>query len=389
MGQLLQKRRRFLALALALLLFSSPGCHDNSWPLWHSFSARFIDPSTGRVFDPSGDQHSTSEGQAYALFFALTANDRPTFNRVLAWTQANLAAGDLAAHLPAWLWGKDKDGSWKTLDPNSASDADTWLAYTLIEAGRLWNLPADTDLGRSMLELIAQKEVANLPGFGLMLLPGPSGFQHGNAATLNPSYLPLFLFQRFAAVDPSGPWYAIASNIPRFLDQCARHGFAMDWVEYDPGDGFHPVADPATSGSAANIAPVGSYDAIRVYLWAGLISPEVPARVPILNSVAAMSSWLAAHNAPPEKVSDQGIPSGQSGPIGFSAALIPYLHALPADERAASTQIIRLSSQRDPGTGLYGKSAAYYDQCLALFSTGFSTGKFSFGQAGELIVKLN
>jgi endo-1,4-beta-D-glucanase Y len=385
-------RHRF-TLALALALLAPPlGCRNSSPQLWHAFSARFIDPD-GRVFDPSGDQHTTSEGQAYALFFALTAGDRAIFNRVLAWTQSNLAAGDLSAHLPAWRWGKAADGSWKVLDPNSASDADTWLAYTLLEAGRLWNLPAHVSLGRAMLALIAKNEVANLPGFGPMLLPGPSGFQHGDATTLNPSYLPLFLFQRFAAVDPTGPWYAIASEIPRFLDQSARRGFAMDWVEYDPGDGFHPVADPPTAGSGASSAsasfPVGGYDAIRVYLWAGLISPEVPARVSILNSIAGMGAYMATHDAPPEKVTDQGMPSDSSGPVGFSAALIPYLRALPDAQKPASAQIIHLGSQRNPTTGLYGNNADYYDQCLALFSTGFSTGKFSFSQAGELIVKSN
>ncbi len=383
---------RPILVTLTLALFCTPlGCHDNSWQLWHSFSTHFIDSATGRVFDPNGDQHTTSEGQAYALFFALAANDRVTFNRVLAWTQSNLAAGDLSMHLPASGWGKSADGSSKILDPNSASDADTWLAYTLLEAGTLWNLPAHYNLGRSMLALIAKNEVANLSGFGPMLLPGPAGFQHGAATILNPSDLPLFLFQYFAVIDPSGPWYAIVSGIPRMLEQSVRHGFAMDWIEYDPGDGFHPVADPAAAGSGASSmpAPVGSYDAIRVYLWAGLINPEVAARVSILDSLAGMGSYLATHDTPPEKISDQGIPSGESGPIGFSAALIPYLRALPDAQKSASMQAIRLGSHRNPATGFYGNNADYYGQCLALFSTGFSTGKFSFGQAGELIVNLN
>lgn len=378
--------RPTLTLTLALTLFVCPlGCRNNSPSLWHAFSARFIDPASGRVFDPNSDQHTTSEAQAYALFFALTANDRPTFNRVLAWTQTNLAAGNLATNLPAWRWGKAPDGSWKVLDPNSASDADTWIAYSLLEAGRLWNLNSDVDLGRSMLSLIAKNEVANLPGFGPMLLPGSSGFQHGNATTLNPSYLPLFLFQYFSVVDPSGPWYAIVSGIPRLLQQSSRHGLAMDWVEYDPGDGFHPIANPSTSESS----PVGSYDAIRVYLWAGMINPELSARVSILTPLAGMGVYLATHDSPPEKITDQGIPSDKRGPIGFSAALIPYLRALPDAQKLASMQTIHLATQRNPATGLYGNGADYYDQCLALFSTGFSTGKFSFGQAGELIVNSN
>ena len=380
---------RFL-LAAALSMFSlTTSCGHSSWPLWSGYSARFIDHHTGRVADPDGDQHTTSEGQAYALFFALAANDRPTFDRILSWTQTNLAAGDLATHLPSRLWGKDNDGQWRILNPNSASGADVWTAYTLLEAGRLWNSPSDTNLGRSMLGLIAKNEVVDLPGFGPMLLPGPSGFQHGNAVTLNPSYLPLFLFQRLAAADPAGPWSAIATGIPRLLEQSSRHGFAMDWVEYVPGDGFHPVTGPAAANSAtaSDPDPCGSYDAIRVYLWAGMINPGNAQRRSILNSVGAMAAYLATHRAPPEKVTDQGIPSEQNGPIGFSAAVLPYLRALHDSSKASGAQLIRLSAQRNLASGLYGNGSAYDDQCLALFGTGFSTGRFRFGSGGELNVE--
>ena len=88
-----------------LLLCATGGCKQGPWTLWDSYSARFID-AQGRVFDPQGDEHTTSEGQAYAMFFALADNDRATFDRVLNWTQTNLAGGDLETHLPAWLWGK-------------------------------------------------------------------------------------------------------------------------------------------------------------------------------------------------------------------------------------------------------------------------------------------
>ena len=81
------------------------------------------------------------------MFFALVANDHARFDRMLAWTEVNLAQGDLTLHLPAWYWAKDSSGKWKVQDPNSASDADVWMAYTLLEAGRLWNSPRYSDHG--------------------------------------------------------------------------------------------------------------------------------------------------------------------------------------------------------------------------------------------------
>ena len=388
-----QPRKRILKRILlisALSMFSvAGGCKESPWQLWYSYSARFIDPQSGRVFDPNGDQYTTSEGQAYALFFALVDNDRPTFNRVLAWTEANLAGTDLKNHLPAWLWGKTKDGQWKVLDTNSASDADVWMAYTLIEAGRLWKSSNYTNLGRAMLAQIAKNEVVNLPGFGPMLMPGSDGFQHGNNWTLNPSYLPLFLFKRLANVDPAGPWPQIALGIPRLLEQSSRHGYAMDWVEYVPGDGFYPAPKPSAAdvNPSDTAGPQGSYDAIRVYLWAGMLDPDDPMRSLILNAVPAMSAYLADHDAPPEKISDLGIPVAQDGPVGFSAAVLPYLRAFPDLSRASAKQIIRLNAQKDATTGLYGKDMAYYDQNLALFATGFLDARFRFGPGGELKVE--
>jgi endoglucanase len=365
---------------------ASGGCKQSPWLLWNAYSTRFID-AQGRVIDPQGEGRTTSEGQAYALFFALADNDRACFDRLLTWTQANLANGDLQTRLPAWLWGKNKDGEWKTLDPNSASDADLWMAYTLVEAGRLWKYPTYANLGRRMMAEIANSEVADLPGFGLMLLPGPTGFHHDRIWTLNPSYVPLFIFERLAAVDPAGPWRQIALGIPRLLQQSARHGFAMDWVEYVPGDGFYPApVHPDKDATRPGAGPGGSYDAIRVYLWAGMLDGHGKTRDEILSAVPAMSVYLANHDAPPEKVSDQGIPLEQDGSVGFSAAVLPYLRAFPNLAQLSARQTIRMSQQKDSTSGLYGKDLAYYDQNLALFATGFLDGRFRFDPGGELKV---
>jgi endoglucanase len=408
-----------------MMLSATAGCKQGPWTLWDAYSARFID-AHGRVVDHSAGDRTTSEGQAYAMFFALADNDRATFDRVLTWTQANLAGGDLQAHLPAWLWGNDGKGNWRLLDPNSASDADVWMAYSLVEAGRLWKVPVYTNLGRKMMDRIAKSEVADLPGFGPMLLPGPIGFEHDQVFTLNPSYMPVFLFERLAQVDPAGPWGQIARNIPRLLEQSARHGFVMDWVDYLPGDGFYPASvkpapappaqpavsskppDPASKTPAAatpqppstpaqtttaavataqTVLSGGSYDAIRVYLWAGMLDGEGPARPQILNILPGMSVYLADHDAPPQMVSDQGIPLAQDGPVGFSAAVLPYLRAFPNLSRESAKQTVRMSLDRDRSTGLFGKDTAYYDQNLALFATGYLDGRFRFGAGGELNVE--
>jgi endoglucanase len=243
-----------------------------------------------------------------------------------------------------------------------------------------------------MMTHIAQQEVAKLPGFGLMLMPGPAAyFTHGATYILNPSYVPYFLFQRFAAADPAGPWSGIAANIPRFLKQSARGGFSMDWVNYTQGTGFAPGSGPAPPQPNQPPTPaVGSYDAIRVYLWAGMVVPTGMARANLLAAVPGMAIYVPVRGAPPETVSDRGIPLPNDGPVGFSGALVPYLQALPQMDKALQQQLQRVKAQQDPATGLYGQNpgyAGYYDQNLILFGLGFQEKKYGFGPNGELKVE--
>jgi endo-1,4-beta-D-glucanase Y len=361
------------------LTFASPAASPaERWAPWEGYSASFID-SRGRVIDPQGASRTTSEAQSYGLFFALVANDRNRFDSLLNWTTNNLAQGDLGTRLPSWLWGKGPSGEWKVLDPNSAADADLWIAYTLCEAARFWRQPQYILLGKRMLALIAAKEVVELPGFGVMLLPGGAGF-HPTAESwlLNPSYLPLPLFTRLAALDPQGPWLGIAHKIPSLLVQSARRGYAMDWVSYSAQDGFQPATLPGSSTFAG-----GSYDAIRVYLWAGLTDPETTGAAETLDAVPGMANFLVTHAIPPTRIDGAGLVVDGNAPIGFSAALLPYLQRM-GEKSALTAQAARVATQYDPATNLYGRPPTYYDENLTLFGLGGRQHMFAFGRYGEL-----
>ena len=170
-------------VVVLLLAAATAGCRQGPWDLWDAYSARFIN-ADGRVVEHSVGDRTTSEGQSYALFFALADNDRARFEKILYWTENNLAGGDLGKKLPGWQWGKAPDGEWKLLDPNPASDADCWIAYTLIEAGRLWQNPDYKLTGRRMLGLIAKplgEPWRRSRGMFMAMLPqGPEGSTSAN-----------------------------------------------------------------------------------------------------------------------------------------------------------------------------------------------------------------
>ncbi len=361
-------------LALLVAVGVETACGKNAWPvLWTGYAGRFMDDQV-RVIDRDAGDRSTSEAQAYAMFFALVANDRPRFDGLLGWTERNLASGNLQLKLPAWLWGRGSDNQWTVLDPNSASDADVWMAYALLEAGRAWNESRYTSLGRAMANHIASNETAELPNFGMVLLPGAKGFRQADGYRLNISYLPLQLFVRLAQLDSGGPWRQIADRIPALVRHSAPNGYVTDWLEFSEREGFKPSA-------------VGSFDAIRVYLWAGMLDPATPGRDEVLQALSGMASRLRTNAVPPAKVSSAGRIMDPNGPIGFSAALLPYLAAL-SEARLAREQMSRLRSAA-AGTGLYGNPARYYDQNLALFALGALERQFWFDANGALNTRWN
>jgi endoglucanase len=130
---------------------------------------------------------------------------------------------------------------------------------------------------------------------------------------------------------------------------------------------------------------LASYDAIRVYLWAGMLDPRTPGRAAILESMPGLARHLTHSVIPPAVITAGGkIRERRSGP-GFSAAAIPYLDAL-GQKVLAEKQQQRLASFLDASSGLYDSPPRYYDQNLALFATGWSEGRFRFGADGALIV---
>jgi endoglucanase len=367
--------RFFAGAVIAASAASTQAAQQCGWPAYRLFVERVVQ-ADGRVIDRStGALQTTSEGQSYAMFFALVANDRATFDRLLGWTRTNLSANQFDSNslrLPAWQWGKKQDGSFGVMDPNPASDSDLWIAYDLFQAGRLWKEPMYTKLAYALATQIVKQEIVDLPGLGPMLLPGPQGFRTGDVTRLNPSYLPLPLLRGLAHEMPDGPWTKLAQNAAKMIRVTSPRGYAPDWAAYQNGQ-F--VVDPKNGD-------VGSYDAIRVYLWAGMASASDPLARPWLDALGGMRQSVAQTGFPPEKVSTiSGAASGE-GPLSYWGALAPYFKALN-DERGLGLARTHLDALvAPPGAG---REPVYYDRVLGLFGGGFIDGRYRFDENGRLL----
>ena len=376
-------------IALALFLahsvvggFGAPatGPDATAWPLWAHFAETFV-TKDGRVVDHTASGITTSEGQAYALFFALLADDRQSFSRLLAWTRNNLAAGDLTTNLPAWKWGQASDGSWGVIDPTPASDADLWLAYTLLEAGRLWCEPTYVHEGNALVARIAADEVTDVPELGQMLMPGPSAYfvLDKKVWRLNPSYLFLPALRRLAALAPDGPWAGVVASTVRLFSEAPVLGYLPDWIAFEPAKKTF-VPDPVKGGTAG-------FDAIRLVLWAGLLPAGDSATRTLQATLSGpLADWVKTGRvpvridltkAPPE-------PTPESGPPGYYAALLPLADRKGTADDVTRLRVLLATRKRN---GLYGTPPAYYDQCLALFGEGFVERRYAFSAEGRLEVK--
>jgi len=336
------------------------------WVAWHDFAVNFVQED-GRVIDYAAGDVSTSEGQAYALFFALVAGDRQRFEKLLRWTQDNLAQGDLHENLPAWKWGQGADGEWGIIDDNPASDADLWIAYSLLEAGRLWHREDYTRLASALIELVKKREVVNVPNAGPMLLPAPHGFTLEDGGwRFNPSYVPGFILARFAQHDPGGPWQEMRVTAHALLKQAAPLGLAPDWYKVT-AEG-RVVADPQTGF-------LGSYEAIRTYLWAGLW-PEYASDP--WTPLQGLFEMLKTNGQVPERIDTRTGEVENQAPVGFLGALLPYIDRLEDDamEQALSARFVQETANLDPRDD-------YYDRVLILFGSGWFNGRYRIVEHGK------
>lgn len=356
-------KRQLCALigAVTLLSVSLPA---GAWGLWDEFRTELTDGN--RVIDYSDARRiTTSEGQSYALFFALVADDRAAFDSLVLWTEKNLSKGDMTKLLPSWLWGQTSSGAggWGVIDSNNAADSDMWIAYALLEGGRLWNDPALTAKGRAMLELL-KKEVRDIPNLGAVILPGRTGFEKEAGVTLNPSYAPLFILKRFALEDPY--WLSVYDGSLRMLLRSAPNGYAPEWARFDKRGRF--VTPEGRDFET------GSYNAIRTYLWAGMMSPADPAREMLRRQFEPMVKATRAMNLPPEVIHIVNGTTEGPGSAGFGACLLPLL----GNDRTAG--YIRTLLADDPVS-----RDRYYSSTLVMFGLGFDERRYAFDEAGRVV----
>ena len=231
--------------------------------VWANWKTRFV-TEQGRVVDTGNGMISHSEGQGYGMLLAVAANDRPAFERIWAWTRANLLVRD--DELIAWRFDPDKRPG--VADMNNASDGDILTAWALTEAAEFWADASYRVAGRRIAVEVARKVVIYKTAHGSLILPGATGYsarEQQGAPVLNLSYYIYPAFARLKIVAPEIDWTGMSDSGLDLLKsvKTGAAGLPPEWVEVR-GAGVAP---------AKGFGATFGYNAIRIPLymaWAGV-----------------------------------------------------------------------------------------------------------------------
>lgn len=238
--------RRALALVAACFTFAV-GAADADW---ETFKQGFVDAG-GRVVDTGQGRISHSEGQGFAMLFAVHYGDRAAFDRLWEWTRRNLQVRDDA--LLAWRW--DEKGG--VTDRNNAVDGDVLVAWALLRAADKWRQPEHAAAGARIAADVRRKAMRRST-HGLVLLPGQEGFDKPEGMTINLSYWVYPALRELARADPAPEW-----------DELARSGIAI--LQYSYFGRWRLPPDWLRLGE--RVVPAGTpperfgFDAVRIPIY--------------------------------------------------------------------------------------------------------------------------
>lgn len=240
---------------------------------WAHYKSRFLMPD-GRIIDTGNNNVSHTEGQGFAMLFAVSSQDRASFDKIWNWTEKNLKNSKTGL----FYWRYNPVEANPIADKNDATDGDTMIAWALLKAGRQWNEPRYIQASDAITQALLKYTVIDFAGKKVML-PGAEGFNLNSYVNLNPSYFIFPAWRDFAAHSHLVVWQQLIKDEQSLLSQMnlGEARLPTDWVSLYADGRMVPAAQwPAKM----------SYDAIRIPLYIAWDTPDSP----------LLASWRAWFN---------------------------------------------------------------------------------------------
>ena len=217
-----------------------------------SFLAAYVKPD-GRVNRPDQGNDTVGEGQAYAMLMAAAIGDSKSFDKVWAWTKANLRRPD---GLISFLW---KGGH--IVDPQAASDADLDAARALLVAGCRFKRPGLRQEGKQLGEAVMRIETTPALHGNPVLVAGPWAITP--KIVLNPSYFSPATYAALRSETGDQKWDGLSTSSRAIASALIRppNRLPPDWATLE---GSTPVAIGSPGGGSAPVRY--SFDAVRTLI---------------------------------------------------------------------------------------------------------------------------
>lgn len=254
------QRCRALILAVMALGVSHQVLADRAWD---SYKAHFL-MADGRIVDTGNNGVSHTEGQGFAMMMAVSNNDQGSFDKIWRWTEKHLKNPDNGL----FYWRFNPADASPVSDKNNATDGDTFIAWALLKAGKVWHDDGYLKASDGIVKALVEHNVIHFGGYHVML-PGAKGFNFNSYVNLNPSYFVFPAWQDFANRSRLAVWQELINDGQKLLGKM-RFGNAQlpaDWVSLYADGHVTPAKEwPARF----------SYNAIRVPLYVKWFNPGSP-----------------------------------------------------------------------------------------------------------------
>lgn len=359
------------------LTFSS---HQTLTALWNAYKTDTLEPNTSRTLDKQQGNITTSEGESYTMLRAAWMGDKATYDASWKWTQDNLQHQN--DHLFSWLFGKDTDGTYRVLadknGQNTASDADSDIALSLVFAYARWQDPSYLTAAKQTIQSIWNNEVVMINGTPYLAADNLEKTSSTPGIIVNPSYLSPASYRIFAQIDPSHQWAALAASsytvinqsMDLKLDATSTAELPPNWVQVNRTTGQMQAAPNAALNTHFG------YDAFRVpwrlaldYAWF-----KTPAAKSTLAKMSFLSSQWNANQSLDAEYTHAGVPvTNDQAPAMYGATIGYFMSTDPAAADAIYTT--KLNYLFDPNTNDWHEALGYYDSNWAWFGIGLYTGE--------------
>jgi endoglucanase len=178
----------------------------------------------------------------------------------------------------------------------------------------------------------------------------------------------LFIYQQFKKLYPHSPWHQLHEGSAKLILDTATEGVSPDWVMYDANNGFY---------YNRKTSDIGSYNAIRVYLWASMMANDAPYKKELLAQFNPFIKTINERGYVPLNTFAKSGKSEKTGPLGFNSALLPLL---AAQGNESLVMAIKQKLMVDKSF----TQTRYYDSVLNLFGTSTLNKRFSITADGTL-----